>query len=51
MYINKLHDRVNKYSNAYHKTIKIKPADVKPKHILTLVNKLIIKIVNIKLLI
>ena len=30
MYINKLHDRVNKYSNTYHKTIKIKPADVKP---------------------
>ena len=30
VYINKLDDIVNKYSNTYHRTIKIKAADVKP---------------------
>ena len=29
VYIDKLDDIVNKYNNTYHKTIKIKPADVK----------------------
>ena len=29
MYVDKLDDVVNKYSNTYHKTIKIKPADIK----------------------
>ena len=29
MYIDKLDDIVNKYSNTYHSTIKIKPVDVK----------------------
>ena len=29
MYIDKLADIVNKYNNAYHSTIKMKPADVK----------------------
>ena len=29
MYIDKLSDIVNKYNNAYHSTIKMKPADVK----------------------
>ena len=29
MYINKLDDIVNKYSNTYHRTIKMKPTDVK----------------------
>ena len=29
MYIDKLDDIVNKYNNAYHRTIKIKPNDVK----------------------
>ena len=33
VYINKLNDIVNKYNNAYHRTIKMKPVDVKPKHI------------------
>ena len=28
--IDKLDDRVNKYNNTYQKTIKMKPADVKP---------------------
>ena len=30
MYIHKLDDIANKYNNAYHSTIKIKPSDVKP---------------------
>ena len=30
VYIDKLDDIVNKYSNTYHSTIKTKPADVKP---------------------
>ena len=29
VYIDKLDDIVNKYNNAYHKTIKMKPVDVK----------------------
>ena len=29
MHINKLDDIVNKYNNAYHSTIQMKPADVK----------------------
>ena len=30
MYIEKLDDVVNKYSSIYHRTIKVKPVDVKP---------------------
>ena len=30
VYLDKLDDIVNKYNNAYHRTIKVKPADVKP---------------------
>ena len=30
MYINKLDEILNKYSNTYHRTIKMKPVDVKP---------------------
>ena len=29
VYIDKLNDIVNKYNNAYHRTIEVKPADVK----------------------
>ena len=29
VYIDKLHDIVNKYNNTYHSTIKMKPANVK----------------------
>ena len=29
MYIDKLHDIINEYSNTYHRTIKMKPVDVK----------------------
>ena len=30
MYVDKLDDIVNKYNNTYHRTIKMKPVDVKP---------------------
>ena len=30
VYIDKLNDIVNKYNNAYHRTIKMQPVDVKP---------------------
>ena len=29
VYIDKLDDKVNQYNNAYHRTIKMKPVDVK----------------------
>ena len=45
LYSDELDDTVNKYNNTYHSTIKMKPA------ILTLVNKLIIKVLNLKLVI
>ena len=54
VYINKLEDIVNEYNNAYHKTIKMKPVDVKNNiyiYILTLLKKLMIKIQNLKLVI
>ena len=48
--IYKLNDAVNKYINAYHSTIKIKLADAKlTLHILTLIKKIIRKILNLKL--
>ena len=57
----KLDDIVNEYNNTYHRIIKMKPVDVKVIHILTqwnctqrscaLVKKLMIKILNLKLLI
>ena len=31
VYIDKLNDIVNKYNNTYHRTIKMKPVDVKPR--------------------
>ena len=32
LYIDKLEDIVNKCNNIYHRTTKMKPVDVKPKH-------------------
>ena len=32
MYIDKLDDIVNKYNHAYHRTIKMKPVDVKKRN-------------------
>ena len=48
VYIDKLDDVVNKYNITYYNTIKMKLVDA---HILTLVKKLMIKIVNLKLVI
>ena len=53
VYIDKLDDIVNKYdsTNTYHRTIKMKSVAVKSRHILTLVKKLMMKILNLKLVI
>ena len=49
--IDKLSDIVNEYNNTYHRTIKMKPADVKDDNILILRKRLTIKIQNLKLVI
>ena len=51
VYIEKLDDIVDKYNNTYHNTIKMKLADVKSSTHIALVRKLIIKILNLKLVI
>ena len=52
MHIDKLDDIVNEYNNAYHRKIKMNPIDVKDNiYILILVKKLMIKILNLKLVI
>ena len=52
VYIDKLDEIENEYNNTYHRTIEIKHIDVKDNiHILILVNKLMIKMLNLKLLI
>ena len=50
VYIDKLDDIVDKYNNTY-RTIKMKLIDVNQAHILTLVKKLIMKILNLNLVI
>ena len=42
---------VNKYNNTHHNKIKIKPVDAKSNTILTLIRKLMINILNLKLVI
>ena len=51
VYIDKLGDIVNEYNNTYHTTIKMEPVDVKKIHIIILIKKLMIKILNLKLVI
>ena len=52
VYIDKLDDIVDEYNNTYHTAIKMKPIDVKDNiYILILVKKLIIKILNLRLVI
>ena len=51
VYIDLLDDIVDKYNNKYHRTIKMKPIDIKKNNILTLKLKVMIKILNLKLLI
>ena len=51
-YIDKLDDIVNEYNNKYQRTIKMKPVNVKDNiYILILKKKLMIKIINLKLVI
>ena len=51
VHIDKLDDIFNKHNNTCHNTIKMKPVDVKSNTHLTLVKKLIIKSLNLKLVI
>ena len=46
VYIDKSDDIVNEYKITYHRTIQMKPVDVKIIHILTLVKMLMIKMPN-----
>ena len=55
VYIDKLDDIANEYNNIYHRTIKMKPVDLKDNAYIgmewncTLIKKLMIKILNLKL--
>ena len=49
-HIDKL-DILNEYNNTYHRTIKMKPVDLKIIYILTLLKKLILKTPNLKFVI
>ena len=51
VYIDQLDDIVNEYNNTYHRTIKTKPIDVKDKTILILIKRLMIRVLNLKLVI
>ena len=51
VYIDKLDDIVDEYDNTYHTTIKMKPIDVKDNTYVNTSKKLIIKILNLKLMI
>ena len=54
MYIDKLNDIVNKYNNKYHRSIKMKPIDVKPSICIDFnrgKEKITTKVLNLKLVI
>ena len=51
VYIDKLNDIVDEYNNTYHRTIKMKPVNVKDNTNIDLKKKLMIKILNLKLVI
>ena len=51
VYINKLDDIVGEYNNTYHRTIKMKPVNVKDNTYIDFKKKLMIKILNLKLVI
>ena len=52
VYIDKIYDIINEYNNTHHRTIKMKPIKTKDNiYILTLLRKLMIKILNSKLVI
>ena len=49
VYINKLDDIVGEYNNTCHRTIKMRRIDVKDNTYIVLVKKLMIMILNLKL--
>ena len=49
VYIDQLDDIVNEYNNTYHKTIEMKPVDVKDNTYIDFIKKLMIKILNLML--
>ena len=51
VFIDKLDDAVNKYNNTYHNTIKMKPVDVKSSAYIDSSKKIMIKMLNLKLVI
>ena len=51
VYNDKLDDIVNEYNNAYHRTIKMNPFEVKDNTCIDSVKEVIIKILNLKLVI
>ena len=51
VYIDKLGDAVDEYNNTYHRTIKMKPVDVKDNTDIDFLKKLMIKILNLNLVI
>ena len=51
VYIDKLDDIMKEYNNTYHRTIKMKPVNVKDNTYIDLKKKLMIKILNLKLVI
>ena len=51
MYIDKLDDIINKYSNTYHRIIKVKPIHVKPSTFIDSSKEINNKDLNLKLVI
>ena len=51
VYIDKLDDIVKKYNNTYHRSIKMKPVDVKDNTYIDFKKGVMIKILNLKLVI
>ena len=51
VYIDKLDDIVDEYNNTYHRSIKMKPVDIKDNTYIDFEKKLMIKILNLKLVI
>ena len=51
VFVDIFNDIVNKYNNTYHSARKVKPLDLNQTYILTLVKKLMITILNLKLVI
>ena len=51
VFIDKLDDAVNKYNNTYHNTIKMEPVDVKSSAYIDSSKKIMIKMLNLKLVI